>query len=421
MTKWNRGISARIGVMCAIAALLFGYMVARPASAQVLYGSIVGTIQDQSGAVVPKAEVIITNKGTGLTRTTAADDAGRFSLLNVLAGAYDLKVSAPGFRTSTKTDIELSINTVTRADMRLEVGAVSEQVTVAASAAVLQTDKSDVRHEITAAAITQLPLPFYRNYQSLIDLVPGATPSAFQNAIVDTPARSLTTNINGTARNNNNTLVDGAANTFIWLPHHTYYVQPVESIETVNVSTGSFDAEQGMAGGAAITLATKSGTNEIHGVGFWFHNNQHFNSATQYMRTSAYVKPLSIMNQGGGTLSGPVIKNKLFFFGSYERTMERTGYSGNYSVAPAPFRNGDFSNWDGCTVCGAALSVVYDPATQVGTDSRTRTPFANNTIPKPASARSSTRCSRPFPFRTSGTRPPRTTSGATTSSRPWYR
>ncbi len=368
--------------MCAIAVLLFGYVTARSASAQVLYGSMVGTIQDQSGAVVPKAGITITNKATGLTRETTADDAGRYSLLNILAGTYDLKVSAQGFRTTTRTDIEISINTVTRVDMRLEVGAVTEQVTVAATAAVLQTDKSDVRHEITATAITQLPLPAYRNYQSLIDLVPGATPSVFQNAVVDTPARALSTNINGTARNNNNTLVDGAANTFIWLPHHTYYVQPVESIETVNISTGSFDAEQGMAGGAAITVATKSGTNELHGVAFWYHNNQHLNSSTQYMRTSAYVKPLSILNQGGGTLSGPLIKNKLFYFGSYERTMERTGFSGNYSVAPAPFRDGDFSNWDGCTVCGAALSIVYDPATQVGTDSKTRQPFTNNIVPK---------------------------------------
>ncbi|MBI4874357.1 MAG: TonB-dependent receptor [Acidobacteria bacterium] len=353
-----------------------------PLDAQVLYGSVVGTIQDQTGAVVPRAGVTVSSKATGLTRETAADDAGRYSLLNILAGTYDLKVSAPGFRTSTKVDVEISINTVTRVDMRLEVGAVSEQVTVAASAAVLQTDKSDVRHEITATAITQLPLPAYRNYQSLIDLVPGATPSAFQNAVVDTPARALTTNINGTARNNNNTLVDGAANTFIWLPHHTYYVQPVESIETVNISTGSFDAEQGMAGGAAITVATKSGTNEIHGVGFWYHNNQHLNSSTAYMRTSAYVKPLTILNQGGGTLSGPVIKNKLFYFASYERTMERTGYAGNYSVAPVTFREGNLSTWDGCVVCGAALSVVYDPATQSGSDSRTRQPFANNIIPK---------------------------------------
>jgi hypothetical protein len=314
-------------------------------------------------------------------RETNADDVGRYSLLNVVQGRYDVKVVASGFRPLTRTDVDVTINTVTRLDAKLEIGSLSEQVTIEANAVVLQTDKTDVRHDISAVAITQLPLPNYRNYQSLIDLVPGATPSAFQNAIVDTPARALTTNINGTARNNNNTLVDGAANTFIWLPHHTYYVQPAESIETVNVSTGSFDAEQGMAGGAAITVATKSGTNDLHGVGFWYHNNQHLNSSTQYFRTAAYVKPLSILNQGGGTLSGPIFKNRLFYFFSFERTMERTGYSGNYSVAPATFRKGDFSTWEGCTVCGAALSVVYDPATQVGTDARTRRPFANNIVP----------------------------------------
>ncbi len=362
--------------------LTFAATLVTPARAQVLYGSIVGTVEDQSGAVVPRAAVLITNKGTLLTRETTADEQGRYSLLNVLQGKYDLKVTAEGFRPVIQTDVDVTINTVTRVDVRLEVGTLAEQVTVEASAVALQTDKTDVRHEITATAMTSLPLPAYRNYQSLIDLVPGATPSAFQNAVVDTPARALTTNINGTARNNNNTLVDGAANTFIWLPHHTYYVQPVESIETVNVSTGSFDAEQGMAGGAAITVATKSGTNEVHGVAFWYHNNQHLNSSTQYMRSAAYVQPLSILNQGGGTISGPVRKNRLFYFFSYERTMERTGYSGNYSVAPPEFRRGDFSNWAGCTVCGAALSVVYDPATQVGNDAKTRKPFGGNIVPK---------------------------------------
>src|SRR6266545_6609421 len=234
---------------------------------------------------------------------------GRFSFLNVPAGTYDLKAGGAGFRPYSRAGVVVTINSVTRADVSLEVGAITEAVTVAATSATLQTDKSDVRSEITSTAVTNLPLPNYRNYQSLINLVPGATPADFQNAVVDTPARTLTTNINGTARNNNNTLVDGAVNTFIWLPHHTLYVQPAESIETVNISTGSFDAEQGMSGGAAITVATKSGTNQLHGVGFWYHNNQHFNSSTQYFRTAAYVKPLSILNQGGGTISGPIRKN----------------------------------------------------------------------------------------------------------------
>ena len=149
-------------------------------------------------------------------------------------------------------------------------------MTVSAQTAVLQTDKSDVRHELTGETIQNLPLPAYRNYQSLLALVPGATPPAFQNAVVDTPGRALRSFVNGTATNNNNTLTDGAVNINIWLPHHVAIVQPAESIETVNISTGSFDAEQGMAGGAAVTVVTKSGTNNLHGTGWWFNNNQHF-------------------------------------------------------------------------------------------------------------------------------------------------
>src|ERR1035437_6241409 len=131
MVRLNSRVWVRIGVMCAMAALVFGYVTAKPASAQVLYGSMVGAIEDQTGAAVPKATVTITNKDTGATRTAAADDQGRYSLLNVQAGAYDLKVSATGFRTVNETDILVAINTVTRRDMRLEIGAMTEQVTAA--------------------------------------------------------------------------------------------------------------------------------------------------------------------------------------------------------------------------------------------------------------------------------------------------
>src|SRR6185369_16868775 len=244
MNRLNSRVCVRIGAMCAIAALISGYVTVTPAAAQVLYGSIVGAIEDQTGSAVPKATVTITNKETGVTRAAAADDQGRYSLLSVQAGSYDLKVVAPGFRMVTQTDIVVAINTVTRQDIHLEIGAITEQVTVSGTAAMLQTDKSDVRHELTGATIQNMPLPGYRNYQSLLALVPGATPPAFQNAVVDTPGRALRSFVNGTATNNNNTLVDGAVNINIWLPHHVAYVQPVESTETVNMSTGSFDAEQ---------------------------------------------------------------------------------------------------------------------------------------------------------------------------------
>ena len=152
--------------------------------------------------------------------------------------------------------------------------------------------------------------------------------------MVDTPGRALRSFVNGTATNNNNTLTDGAVNINIWLPHHVAIVQPVESIETVNVTTGSFDAEQGMAGGAAVTVATKSGTNNLHGTGWWFNNNQHFNSDPTYFRPNGYTKPVAILNIFGGNIGGPIKKDKLFYFFNFERTTERTGQFGTYSVAP---------------------------------------------------------------------------------------
>lgn len=361
-----------LGRHCLLALALFTAS-RMPVHAQVLYGSVVGTVEDPSGAVIPKARLTLSNKATGATRETAADEAGRYSLISILPGTYELRVTANGFRTLTREGVDVAINTVTRVAVKLEVGQVSEQVRVAADAVQLQTDKSEVRTELSSQTISNMPLPGYRNYQSLINLVPGSTPAAFQNSTVDTPGRALTTNINGTPRNNNNTLVDGAVNINIWLPHHVAYVQPVESIETVNISTNSFDAEQGMAGGAAITLSTKSGTNDLHGVGFWFHNNQHLLSAP-YFRPVGFKKPLNILNIAGGTLSGPIRKNKLFYFFSYEATRERTGSQSNLSVAPEDFRRGDFSRF-------ASQSLVYDPASADPAVPASRTPFPNNIVP----------------------------------------
>ncbi len=158
------------------------------------------------------------------------------------------------------------------------MGALTESVTVTTEAALLKTDKADVSVNLKPADVVNLPLNQYRNYQGLMNLVPGATPTAFQNAQTDTPGRALTTNVNGTNRNNNVTRIDGAASINVWLPHHVGYVAPVETIETVNISTNSFDASQGMTGGAAVSVATKSGTNEIRGSAFYFRNQDEFNA-----------------------------------------------------------------------------------------------------------------------------------------------
>ena len=172
----------------AIGLMVMGYA-ARTASAQVLYGSIVGTLTDETGAVVPDAVVSVKNTSTGLSRQATTDETGHYAIQNLLEGSYDLSVSASGFKPYTQTGVNVSINSVTRVDVRVQVGAITDQVTVEASAAVLQTTKSDVNTHLDTEAIENLPLSNYRNYQSLINLVPGATPAQFQNAITDTPGR----------------------------------------------------------------------------------------------------------------------------------------------------------------------------------------------------------------------------------------
>src|SRR5215472_531974 len=348
-----------------------------PASSQTLYGSVVGQVTDPSGGAVVQASITLTNKATNQAYSTKVDEGGRFLIPNVLPGDFDLKVTAAGFRVQTRTDVHVSAGSLMRSDFVLEVGAVTEAVTVESVATVLQTDKADTHTELSSRQVANLPLPGYRNYQSLINLVPGATPAAFQNSVTDTPGRALTTNINGTNRNSNVTRIDGAASVNLWLPHHTGYVVPEEMVDTVNVTTSAADAEQGMAGGAAITLLTKSGTNQFHGSLFEYHDNQHLKALNYFAKANpqadgtAQPKPLRIYNNFGGTFGGPIVKSKLFFFYSFDGTRQRDGAVGTYSVPTAAMKAGDFS---------AFSTIIYDPNTG-NLDGSGRVPFASNKIP----------------------------------------
>ncbi len=360
-------LRASLLFLFALSFLLLLY--AHDASAQVLYGSVTGTITDQSGAAVPKAHVVVTNIATGVARETDADENGHYLITDVSPGSYDLKVTSSGFKPLTQKNLTVTANTVTNADVGLQVGAISEQVIVEASTVTLQTEKTDLHTDLTEKAILDMPLNQYRNYQTLINLVPGATPGKFQNAIADTPERALSTNINGTNRNNNNTRVDGATDVFVWLPHHAVYIPPAETVQEVNISTNNFDPEQGMTGGAAITVITKSGSNQFHGVAFEYHEDQALR-ARQFFETPSVSpkKGKGILNDFGGTFGGPIKKDKLFFFGSYNGTYERDNRStGLVTVPTAALAAGDFTGTG---------TVIYDPHTG-NPDGTGRTPFAN--------------------------------------------
>ena len=198
----------------------------------------------------------VTNTSTGLSRQATTNADGYYSIPNLQEGTYDLAITASGFKTHTQRGVNVPINAVTRIDATIQVGALSEEVSVEANSALLQTTRSDVSVSLDTRAMENLPLSNYRNYQSLINLVPGATPARFQNAVTDTPGRALTTNVNGQERGANNTRVDGSADVLVTMPHHAVYVPPVESIQEVYIATNNCEAELGMTGGSAVTVMT---------------------------------------------------------------------------------------------------------------------------------------------------------------------
>ena len=366
-------LSSRRSLMNAVLPLIIlpvVFMMPLSGSAQVLYGSIVGNITDSSGASIAGATVVITNKETGQSRESATDASGSYEFPTVSAGTYSLKVTKPGFKTVTRENLSVTLNTVTRADLLVEVGQVTETVVITAETAQLKTDRAEVSAELTSKPLQSLPVGLGRNYQNLFRTLPGITPPENAHSVPSNPSRSLVFNVNGASRSSNNTRIDGVSTTNVWLPHVTAYIPALESIETVNVVSNSFDAEQGLAGGAAINVQIKSGTNDFHGSAFEYHANHRLN-AKDFFIPSNRGKNKFIQNQYGGTLGGPIKKNKLFFFASYEGTKQRQNDFRFETVPTDALRRGDFSG---------ITTPIYDPLTG-NPDGTGRTQFNGNIIP----------------------------------------
>lgn len=365
-----------------LAVLLTACLAPGLANAQTLYGSIVGSVTDPQGAALPGVSVTITNTGTGLKLDTTTDDTGAYIFRNLLPGTYDMALSLKGFKEMQQAGVIVTAGNPKRVDTTLQIGAAQETVTVTADAATLKTEKADLNTEINSKQVISLPLNQYRNYQSLLNLVPGATPTQFQNAEIDTPGRSLRTWVNGTQPNSNTTRVDGAVSVNVWLPHHAGYIQPAETIETVNIATNNFDADTGMAGGAAQTVVTKSGTNQFHGSGFWFYNGDKLNANSFFNNANALSKTPLNRQTYGGTLGGPIKKDKLFFFVSYENFRDRRTSNVTYVVPTDKMRLGDFSEVAAAynTASNPTRFQLYDPSTG-GAGGVGRTQFSNFAIP----------------------------------------
>ena len=296
----------------------------------------------------------------------------RTASIRCVPGTYSLTVQLTGFRTLTRPDIPVTLNTTARADAKLQVGQLTESVTVSGETAVLQTDRAEVRSELRAEELVNLPVSINRNYQYLFRVLPGFTPPAEAHSVPSNPSRALVFNVNGASRSSNNIRIDGVSTTNIWLPHVAAYVPALESLEAVNVVTNSFDAEQGLAGGSAINAQIKSGTNTLHGSAFEYHTNEGLRSRS-YFAPPGTPKGNWEYNQFGGTLGGPVVRNRFFYFASYEGTRDRKDLNRTLSVPTEAVRRGDLS---------VSTLPIYDPFTGDNSNGAGRTAFANNQIPQ---------------------------------------
>ena len=369
-------------------AFLLLFALASISYAQILHGSLVGNVRDQSGASVPGVRVALRNSETGQTRDTTTNETGAYSFSTLLPGSYDITLTKDGFKVQKEQGLNVAINTVTRADAALQVGAVGESVTIEASAATLQTDRAEVRAEVTSKELLNVPVPPGRNYQGLFVTIPGFSPPRNAHSVPANPSRALQFNVNGTSSSSNNTRIDGASSTNVWLPHIVAYVPALESIETVNVVTNSFDAEQGLAGGAAINVQIKTGTNGLHGSAFEYHNSN-ATKAKPFFLPAGSKMPKLVYNQFGGTVGGPIIKNKLFYFASYEGSRDRQYASSLISIPTPAMRTGDLSG-------APAARPVFDPMTGDASNFG-RQPFPNQQIPASRFSPAAVRLAALFP------------------------
>jgi hypothetical protein len=349
------------------------------ATAQVLYGSLVGNVTDSTGGAIPGATVTTTQTETNLTREVVTNAAGAYSIPNIPSGTYHVVVTVPGFKTFTASNVIVT-NRDVRVDAKLELGALQESVSVSATAAILQTENAAVQQLTTSEQIQTLPTSG-RAFASFLTLMPGvAQPDYVQAGGINNPGRTMSVSINGQPNTNTVVRLDGATATNQYFQNIQSYSPGLEAIETVNVVTSSFDADQGMAGGASVNVQVKSGTNTRHGSTFEYGNDARLRARAHFL-PAGQSKGTSSVHVFGGTIGGPIVHNKFFFFLSDESTRERTlggnpplpgiGTTGYVSLPTSALRRGDFSQTG---------TVIYDPSTGTSTGTG-RTPFAFSNCP----------------------------------------
>jgi hypothetical protein len=356
--------------------------------AQAIYGTIYGTVTDTTGAAIPNAAITVTDESKGTSVQVTSNQSGEYTVPNLIPDVYDVKAIAPGFGAVENRAIQVSADTSSKVDLKLAVGSATENVTVTSEPPQLQTDRADVGTVFNQRTITGLPNQG-RNFASLQLLIPGAQAMSWTQNNAEDAQGSPTVNVQGQSFSGVGYLLDGASNQDPILGQIVIN-PPLDAIGEAKISTQSYDAEFGQSVAAVVSAQIKSGTNSFHGNAFDYRRSgaqlarNPYNQYAPYSALSTRLTPPALYSQFGGALGGPILKNKLFFFGDYQGLRQRNGASAQETVPTALAHNSCLSG-NGCDLSeflagrGALQGQIYNPR---AIDPVTGpAPFANNFIP----------------------------------------
>jgi hypothetical protein len=369
--------SLAAALLAALLPVLIASLVTTQAHAQAVSATLVGTVTDSTGASVPGAKITIQELSTGISRDTVSNESGNYTFPDLTPGTYSVVVGANGFKKETRPSIDVVVNTTTRVDLALQPGSATETVTVTAAPAILQTDRADVSTNLESHTLQTMPVSVNQNFQSLLTLVPGVGPPVFQHSQFFNAASSIQTEVNGQPRMGNSYQIEGIDD-----DERTGLLQilipPIQAIQTVDVSTSNYEAELGRAIGTVSNVIINSGTNQFHGMVTEYVQNSAFDARAYFNKSVGHLA----YNYFGGGLGGPILKDKLFFYGDYFRSPDHEANSNILSIPPPQWYTPNAAgNIDLSGPLGAnGKGQIYDPATG-NPDGTGRTPFPNNQIP----------------------------------------
>lgn len=352
-----------------VAAMLFALGAGALFAQTTVTGAITGEVTDTSGATVPGAMVQVTNTDTNVISQVVTNESGVYRATGLLPGTYSVTIEKSGLTRFNKPGLRIDAGSSIRIDASLPVAGVNTAVTVTDSAPILQTDTASVNQSIEAPQINALPT-FGRNITRLSMLAPGVSmPSGQLDLAPENAGSDFDVAINGTVPGNNSRLLDGVDNSEM-VQGLSALVPSQDSVQEYKFTTNAYDAEYAQVGGGVLQVTSKSGTNQIHGSAFEFYRSNSFFAADHFSQPNG--PPHNVWNQFGGSIGGPIKKNKLFFFADFQGMRNNLGTSSLYTAPIDAFKIGDFSSI-------AATHPIYDPTTG-NPDGTGRTQFSCNGI-----------------------------------------